>query len=820
MGFYQEITNTYGFNTTRSLKQWANINIKLANKVNRRIFLLQCKKFKIVPLHIIQNSKHVLGLLTTPNTRIRKDLTNFNSRLGYRILDFEIRITVNDINYLNHSLDVVINSVFNILPQNIFVTFLQRMERAFQRKFTQVRSLNLQKFNRLKQSQIKDKLFKDNKKWLKNLTNIMIPPDIENFLSLGPKFSIQVNSKKLHVGGLLADVESILEDHPRNVRDLYRARVTNVITNFLHKNNDTVCQGVYNETRNFLKANPNILITRADKGAVTVIIDKNDYIRKAKHLLDDTQTYIQLNSDPTFTTQKKNNDLVKYLKQKNCIDEGTVKLLTIHAAITPKFYGLPKIHKQDVPLRPIVSSIDSPTFKLAGFVGNILATAFKDTNQYNVKDSFDFASEFNNFQLPPHYVVISLDVVSLFTNIPLDMVIQIIQEKWQTIDLVCSFNQEQFIQIINFIFNNTYFSFNDKFFKQIFGTPMGSPLSPIIATMVMDSLFDYVIPRLPFQPPFIKKYVDDVICAIPSDLINQVQAIFNSFNPHLQFTVEEEENNSIPFLDTKIIRNENNILILDWYQKPTNSGRYINYYSHHPLNQKVNIIKAMKNRIIKIAHPSLREKNLIKLSDIFCNNGYPRPFVNKLLFSTPAPPRVVPHTNNAVENIVYRRLPYVEEITCHLIKILKKDNIKIAQYNVCTINHLFSKLKTRTPVLGTPNTIYSIPCLNCDQIYIGQSSQWLRTRLTQHRSDSKIKKRSCALSIHSNENNHCMNYDEVKILDVQKHYKSRLFLEMFHIYNNPKCMNFKTDTDNLSCIYANILNLKAHQNDLNYSLVM
>ncbi|XP_071652947.1 uncharacterized protein, partial [Temnothorax longispinosus] len=94
--------------------------------------------------------------------------------------------------------------------------------------------------------------------------------------------------------------------------------------------------------------------------------------------------------------------------------------------------------------------------------------------------------------------------------------------------------------------NSTSFCFDGQFYEQICGSPMGSPLSPILADMVMDDLETQCLSLLDFK-----------------------------------FTFETEANSSIPFLDTLVIRDEDK-LITNWYRKPTFSKRYINYFSNHP----------------------------------------------------------------------------------------------------------------------------------------------------------------------------------------------------------------------------------------------
>lgn len=78
---------------------------------------------------------------------------------------------------------------------------------------------------------------------------------------------------------------------------------------------------------------------------------------------------------------------------------------------------------------------------------------------------------------------------------------------------------EIFLEIISFILVNNCFTYNNKMYNQVIGCPMGGILSPVLARLVMDFLLDIVIKALPFEVPFLKKYVDYIITAIPENLI-------------------------------------------------------------------------------------------------------------------------------------------------------------------------------------------------------------------------------------------------------------------------------------------------------------
>lgn len=566
---------------------------------------------------------------------------------------------------------------------------------------------------------------------------------------------------------------------------------------------------MFNQTRNFLKEHPDLLILQADKGGCTVAMDKHDYVRKTEELLQDHSTYHQLNKDPTSLIQTKYNKLIESLQTSNEITVEETKHFKIYNSSFPKLYCLPKIHKPNVPLRPIISSINSVTYNISKYLANILSQAFENETTYNIKDTFSFVNQVNGLQLQDNYVLISLDVVSLFTNIPLPLILKIIEQKWHNIEKFTKLTKGNFLKLINFIFDNTYFSFNNKFYKQIFGTPMGSPISTILTTMVLDHLLDHVIPTLPFQLPFIFKYVDDLICSVPAEHTQTILNIFNSFNEHIQFTIEmEKNNNSVPFLDTRVIRTQENKILLDWYQKDTASGRFLNFYSNHPTNQKYNTIIAMKNRITHISDQSFLKTNLNKILDIFINNGYPKHIAKRLIFNSNTFDG--PTDDNAqTPQIKYKKILYTKNLTNRIISLFKSvPHLKIAKYNPLQNQILFSRIKDETPNLYKTNVVYKMSCMGCQSSYVGQTSQWLRQRITQHKSDCRLGKNTCAVVDHCLKTGHQFDYTNVKVLDQNDNYKKRLFLEMCHIIKDNNSINSKADTNQLSNIYCNILSTK------------
>ena len=124
-----------------------------------------------------------------------------------------------------------------------------------------------------------------------------------------------------------------------------------------------------------------------------------------------------------------------------------------------------------------------------------------------------------------------------------------------------------------------------------------------------------------------------------------------------------------------------------------------------------------------------------------------------------------------------------------------------------TIGMIYTKLKDKIPPLAQSNIVYKLQCADCDKCYVGQSSQIMKNRIAGHKSDARNNPEKCMLASHVSEHHHNINYQEVKILEVESNYIKRSFLEMYHIVRTDNTMNKRTDTNDLSSIYTYIIEL-------------
>ena len=145
---------------------------------------------------------------------------------------------------------------------------------------------------------------------------------------------------------------------------------------------------------------------------------------------------------------------------------------------------------------------------------------------------------------------------------------------------------------------------------------MWSPASVVLSEITMQNIENQIIQNSPAPIVFWKRYIDDIIAAVPSDNVYDILIFINSINPAIQFTCERENFGSLPLLDLMIQRkNDGRISFVGIYRKPTHTGQYLNYFSHHPLSQKKSVASALYNRAFSLCSTEHREDEIKLIYD-------------------------------------------------------------------------------------------------------------------------------------------------------------------------------------------------------------
>ena len=194
-----------------------------------------------------------------------------------------------------------------------------------------------------------------------------------------------------------------------STKDEIRSRVASTVQSASIRENNLT-----REEQRALKRlkNNDIVILPPDKGHVIVVMDKTDYNHKMDTLVNDKHTYELLIQDPTPSLQRKLNSKMFSMRKANMINLQTYYRLRSSVARPSKLYGLPKLHKPQIPMRPIVSFYGSPIYKLSKHLTTILQLLTNKSQHKLYESTENFIDAMNTVKITDDYKLVSFDVQS------------------------------------------------------------------------------------------------------------------------------------------------------------------------------------------------------------------------------------------------------------------------------------------------------------------------------------------------------------------------------------------------------------------------
>ena len=492
-----------------------------------------------------------------------------------------------------------------------------------------------------------------------------------------------------------------------------------------------------------LRAEESIVILKPDKGSGVVVLDKVDYIRKMTTILSDATKFRRIGPTEVHDNTSKIEDdvrkfLVELVKKKQLPKEVQEAIRPVGSQL-PRLYGLPKTHKEGVPLRPILSMTNSVQHKLAKWLTRLLEPVLEFYSAHCIKDSFTFAEFMRGTVADTSSVMCSFDVSSLFTNVPLAETIRICADKlYENGANSLSLSRNNFVKLMNWAVDSVQFSFNDTIYCQIDGVAMGSPLGPTLANIFVGYQEQQLFSRI-VKPSVYFRYVDDTFVILRNDEERaEFHQLLNSLHPNLRFTYEVESNNKLPFLDVTVEKCDKAYTTYV-YRKPTFTGQYIRWDSFCDKRRKLNLIKCLVHRAKRICSADKLDFELEFIKATLMNNGYPEGTIQKImkrqLDDNDLDQRA--HTSTLDDTSpVYLRLPYIGPVsTVYRERIV--DSItrcyKTAKPRVILTSRpiLTTAVKDVLPALKRSNLVYEFTC-HCDSRYVGRTTQRLLSRTKEH----------------------------------------------------------------------------------------
>ena len=527
-------------------------------------------------------------------------------------------------------------------------------------------------------------------------------------------------------------------------------------------------------------------------------MDRLSYIEEGNRQLQNTMFYTEVKSDPT----KKHNTLVfKALSDgvtKGHIDSDTSKLLKVQTPTASRFYMLPKIHKANNPGRPITSGNNSPTEKISIYVDTHLKPIVSKLDSF-VKDDMEFLQHIqtinDNHILKDESILCTMDVTSLYTNIPHDDGIRACKEALNARDKQCP--ATSFLSIlIKLILTLNNFVFNDKHYLQIHGTAMGTSMAPNYANIFMGALETDMLAKAEFKPTFWRRHIDGIffIWNYGEEKLNEFLTFANTFHRTIKFTMEKSLH-TLNFLDITMHR-VGNRLETDLFSKPTDAHQYLHWNSCHPSHTKRNLPFGLAYRLKRICStPEFLELRLAELRDYLLRRNYSSKIINtafervysisrestfnrrkadtdvrtsRIPFVTTFCPGL-PNLNEIVRKhfhilkrstrcskaigqppiVAFRRPKNLRDILvkakldpivpkplgyhkCKDKRCLTCPFIYEIDFFICNVTDKEYKIKHSFNCKSF-NVIYLITCLVCKKQYVGKTETGLNMRFTQHR---------------------------------------------------------------------------------------
>ena len=490
-------------------------------------------------------------------------------------------------------------------------------------------------------------------------------------------------------------------------------------------------------TKKYLKDN-DLLAVPFDKGIGICIMKKTTYNNKMEAIInlpqfDKMERKRKNEKHPVLKEEERIVNILKVLKEEGKISEELYETLRPRGSQPARLYGLAKVHKKNTPVRPVLSMPGSAYHKVALKVAEWLSVVPECKINSSTKSISD---TLKTVRLTEDEQVVSFDVSALYTNVPVMEAIEVCTEylysrgqKHPPID------RDTFITLAKIASCDVLMSTHDGYYKQVDGLAMGSPPAPHLANGWM-SQFDNTIMG---ESRLYARYMDDIIRIIKQREIDQKLVEINNLHPSLKFTIEREENGSIPFLDMRIIHS-NGQLSSTWYNKPTDTGLIMNYHALAPKKYKRSVVSGFVYRIYRACsswqyfHDSMeRAKRVLE------RNQYPPAFYDPIIketlntilqsskrLQTEQPPA---ETTRKYPLIIQYRGKSTEEYARALHHCSAP----------CTIIMTIRKLKTTMPSLKPPvekmirsGIVYKITCPRCTACYVGQSSRHLQTRFKEH----------------------------------------------------------------------------------------
>jgi hypothetical protein len=380
-----------------------------------------------------------------------------------------------------------------------------------------------------------------------------------------------------------------------------------------------------------------VLLQKTDKSKVFHLGKIDDYQKKSDDYMERTQAYRCLgNTDPLPELVQRTNKYLLDLRLAKWISQKQYESLSVKAdeIELAHLYYLPKAHKVGTPLRPIIAGLKHPTVKISRFLDNLLRPLFDTISAATtVTSGFELLKRLNEWtahRLNHETVLCTMDVEDLYTMIPQSEGVLSLKKMLDHLNMkqVEGLNIETVIRLSRFVMRNNYFSYGNRFYHQIRGGAMGSPLTLTIANCYMFFFERDIVRQVGNSNGLYVRYIDDIFISInwPHRHFTNQANRWNNKDPSIKLNVQISSAITFLDLDMELIEGRVQTKV---FHKPSYEPYYLPFNSIHPMHMKKNIPYAMLLRAVRYCSSFqlyINERESLRMALLL--NKYPGNFIN------------------------------------------------------------------------------------------------------------------------------------------------------------------------------------------------
>ncbi|XP_078502568.1 uncharacterized protein LOC144758683 [Lissotriton helveticus] len=335
-----------------------------------------------------------------------------------------------------------------------------------------------------------------------------------------------------------------------------------------------------------LENDPSIVIRQSDKGGNVVLMDAGNYINEGMKQLNVKECYEVSSLQAIEQSNIAYYEMLKNWRESGIIEWDEYSFLLNRNPRVAVLYLLPKLHKDPVtpPGRPIVSSIGSLLENTLRYIDFFLRSFVENVPSY-LRDSRDFINKVSNFEWKEGYLLITLDVCSLYTSIKHEDGIKACRKFLSSRSISYLKHSDMIVQMMRFCLENNFFVFDDVYYKQRQGTAMGTCFAPSFANLFMASWEQQVEKTHEMYRSLVKlwlRYIDDLFIIWEGTQSEAESFVVGLNNNDQNIKLEGHmDTQSMVFLDLHVKVSEKK-LVTSLYRKETAGNTLLHAESGHP----------------------------------------------------------------------------------------------------------------------------------------------------------------------------------------------------------------------------------------------